>query len=128
MFRQLTHCVTQDSLQLILNVLEPKQTKDDIMEVEGEGTVPSDQDTDHSSDEESEKSEDSSIESEEGGDSSVVSEEGGEEVDPIFRADVRKALGAAGLDSDSEVRFVCEMCDLCDLCVCRVEGQWMMMS
>ncbi len=102
-FRQLTHCVTLDSLKLILAVLEPKQTSDDIMEVDGEGGVPSDEDTDNSSSSNKESDEEGSSESDE--DSSVegVSGVGGEEVDPIFRADVRRALGAAGLDSDSEV-------------------------
>ena len=38
MFKQLTHCVTEDSLKPILEVLEPKQSKDDLMEEDGEGS------------------------------------------------------------------------------------------
>ena len=95
-FKQLTHCVTADSLKLILEVLEPKQSKDDIMEVDGEeGSDSSD------SGSEAGDSGDGSEASDSGDDSSVGG--GVEVVDPLFRADIRKALGAAGMDSDVEV-------------------------
>lgn len=99
MFKQLTHCVTEDSLKLILDVLEPKQSKDDIME----------EDSEHSNSgeaSEGSEAEGSSNESEGGdvGDSGDESEHGDGDIDPIFRSEVQKALGAAAVDSDAEVR------------------------
>lgn len=96
------------------------------MEVDGEGTVPSD--SDNNTDSESE-GDDSSAESSVSGVEGV----GSEEVDPIFRADVRRALGAAGMDSDSEVGSVFGEKELrklkySNVCVCRVEVVWTMRS
>lgn len=88
-FKMLTGCVTAESLQLILAVLEPRQSVEDTMEME-EGK------------EEEEDSDDDD------GDSSTRSSgsEGEEEaeVDSGFADEVRRALGSAAVDSDGEVR------------------------
>lgn len=118
MFKQLTHCVTEDSLKLVLEVLEPKQSKDDLMEEDGEGSEASDSGEGGEAGDSGDGSE--AGDSGEGGEACDDSDsgdgsEGGEDsdsgesvggvdtVDPMFRAEVRKALGAAALDSDAEV-------------------------
>ncbi len=109
-FKQLTHCVTADSLKLILEVLEPKQSKDDIMEVDGEeGSDSGDSGSEAGDGSDGSEAGDGSDGSDagdgsDGSDSGDDSSVGGVEVvDPLFRADIRKALGAAGMDSDVEV-------------------------
>ena len=97
--------MTLDSLQLILGVLEPKSTKEELMEneEEEEGEASSEDNGDSSEGEGSEmdKDERGSLVSEDGGSEDEAGEEG--EVDPVFRAEVQKALGAAAVDSDVEV-------------------------
>ncbi len=103
-FKQLTHCVTTDSLKLILEVLEPKQSKDDIMEVDGEEGSDSGDDGSDAGDSGDGSDAGDSGDDGEASDSGEDSSVGGDEVvDPLFRADIRKALGAAGMDSDVEV-------------------------
>lgn len=106
--------MTLASLQLILGVLEPKSSKEELMENEAEeegqdGT--SEESGDGSSEGEgSEMDEDErgSLVSEDKGsdDDAGQGGEGGEEVDPAFRAEVQKALGAAAVDSDAEVFYI----------------------
>ena len=106
--------MTLASLQLILGVLEPKSSKEELMENEGEeggGGDSSEESGDGSSEGEgSEVDEDEkgSLVSEDEGSNDDVGqgEEGGEEVDPAFRAVVQKALGAAAVDSDAEVFYI----------------------
>ncbi len=102
--------VTLSSLQLILGVLEPKSNKEELMENEeeeggGASSEGSGGDGGSSEGEGSEMDEDergSLVSGEDGGSSDDEAEQG-EEVDPVFRAEVQKALGAAAVDSDAEV-------------------------
>ena len=107
-FKLVTGHVTLASLKLILEVLEPKTTKDELMEdeeleeEEGEGGELSDG---------GEGNEAGASEDGEGSDVSEDTEEdqGEETVDPVFRAEVQRALGAAAMGSDAEVG-VCTVC------------------
>ena len=91
--------MSEDSLKLILEVLEPKQSKDDLMEEDVEGSDSSEGSEASDSGDGSEASDSS-----EDGDSDSGGSVGGVDVgDPMFRAEVRKALGAAAMDSDAEV-------------------------
>ena len=119
-FRLVSGHVTLTSLQLILGVLEPKYDKEELMEDEdkeegereGEGSSSGDSDDGSSGERgEGEGGEGSEMDEDERG--SLVSEdeveqgeEEGEEVDPAFRAEVQRALGAAAVDSDVEVYII----------------------
>ena len=106
--------MTLASLQLILGVLEPKSSKEELMENEEEeeegGAGTSEEGGDGSSEGEgSEMDEDergSLVSEDEGSDDAGQGEEGEEEVDPAFRAEVQNALGAAAVDSDAEVFYI----------------------
>ena len=97
-FKLVSGHVTLASLKLILEVLEPKTSKDELMEAEeeeGESDEGSGEDSDGGDGEHSKDEGDSLVsEDSEGGP--------GEEVDPVFRAEVQKALGAAAVDSDAQ--------------------------
>ena len=101
--------MTWEGMKLILEVLEPKTSKEELMEEEeeeeGEGEGSEEEG-------EGESEEEGGGEGSDGGEGddgdSVASEEseggeGGGEVDPVFRAEVLKALGAAAVDSEAEV-------------------------
>jgi hypothetical protein len=108
-FKLVSGHVTLSSLQLILGVLEPKSNKEELMENEEEGGGASSGDDGGSSGEgegsEMDEDERGSLVSGEDGGSSDDGAEQGEEVDPMFRAEVQKALGAAAVDTDAEVTF-----------------------
>ena len=107
--------MTLSSLQLILGVLEPKSDKEELMEDEDEEEDEREEgssngDSDGSS---GEKGEGEGSEMDEDERDSLISEdeveqgeEEGEEVDPAFRAEVQRALGAAAVDSDVEVYII----------------------
>ena len=106
-FRLVSGHVTWEGMKLILEVLEPKTSKEELMEEEEEGEGEgSEEEGEGESEEEgggeggdgSEGDDGDSVASEE----SEGGEEGGE-VDPMFRAEVQKALGAAAVDSEAEV-------------------------
>lgn len=130
MFKLVSGHVTMASLKLILDVLEPKTSKDELMEEEeeeeGEGEDEGEEEEEGEGEEEEEEGEgegeggeeieddasvageDSEIDEDDRG--SDVSEDRGEEegqIDPMFRAAVQKALGAAAVDSDAEVHAHC---------------------
>ena len=147
--------MTLSSLQLILGVLEPKSDKEELMEDEdeeegereGEGSSSGDNDDGCSGERGEGEGEGSEMDEDERG--SLVSEdeveqgeEEGEEVDPVFRAEVQRALGAAAVDSDVEVYIIinhncCNSCGLrllaysiqseCCIYVARVRAPLMMM-
>ena len=112
-FKLVSGHVTLASLQLILGVLEPKSNKEELMENReeegGEEEASSDSSGGGDSCSEGEGSgmdEDergSLISGEDGGSDDDNEAEQGEEVDPVFRAEVQRALGAAAVDSDVEV-------------------------
>ena len=108
--------MTWEGMKLILEVLEPKTSKEELMEEEeeeGEGGG-SEEEGEGESEEEEGDGEGSDGGGGDDGDSvaSEASEENeGGEVDPMFRADVQKALGAAAVDSEAEVRK-CAVCVL----------------
>ena len=99
-FKLVTGHVTLASLKLILEVLEPKTSKDELMEEEEqeeEGGEMSDGGEDGEDGDGGGDSEDSDV-------SEDIEEGHGEEmVDPVFRAEVQRALGAAAVGSDAEV-------------------------
>ena len=114
MFKLVSGHVTLASLQLILGVLEPKSNKEELMEnreEEGEEEEASSDGSGGGGDscnegEGSGMDEDgrgSLVSGEDGGSDDDEAAEQGEEVDPVFRADVQRALGAAAVDSDAEV-------------------------
>ena len=127
MFKLVSGHVTMASLKLILDVLEPKTSKDELMEEEeeeeGEGEDEGEEEEEGEGEEEEEgegeggeeieddasvAGEDSEIDEDDRG--SDVSKDRGEEegqIDPMFRAAVQKALGAAAVDSDAEVHAHC---------------------
>ena len=100
MFKLVSGHVTLESLKLILKVLEPKTSKDELMEGEEEEEGESDGGSGEGGD-----TSDGELDEDEG--ASLISEDSeggqGDEVDPAFRAEVQKALGAAAVDSDAEV-------------------------
>ena len=103
MFKLVSNHVTLASLQLILGVLEPKTSKEELMENEEEDSEDNGS-TDQGEGSEMDEDERGSVISEDGGsEGSEGGEEQGEDVDPVFRADVQKALGAAAVNSDAEV-------------------------
>ena len=112
MFKLVSDHVTLESLKLILEVLKPKTSKEELMEDEeeeegeGEGEEEGEGSEVEGEGSEVEGGEDSDSAEEDGdGDTSEGGEGvgGGEEVDPAFRAEVLKALGAAAVDSEAEV-------------------------
>ena len=109
-FKLVSGHVTLASLQLILGVLEPKSSKEELMENEEEEEVGEGGSGDGSEGDGSEMDEDdrgSLISEDEGSDNEAgQGEEGEEDVDPAFRAEVQKALGAAAVDSDAEVFYI----------------------
>lgn len=105
-FKLVSGHVTLGSLQLILGVLEPKSTKEELMENEEEQEGGGEDSGGEGEGSEMDEDERGSLVSEDTGsedDEAEQGEEEGEEVDPAFRAEVQKALGAAAVDSDAEV-------------------------
>ena len=98
--------MTLESLQLILGVLEPKTSKEELMENEEEDSEDSGG-TNKGEGGEMDEDERGSVISEDGVSEESEKEEQGEDVDPAFRAEVLKALGAAAVDSDAEVYYLC---------------------
>ena len=101
--------MTWEGMKLILEVLEPKTSKEELMEEEEEEGAGggSEEEGEGESEEEGDGERSDGGEGDDG--DSVASEaseenEGGE-VDPMFRADVQKALGAAAVDSEAEVSY-----------------------
>ena len=117
-FKLVSGHVTLASLQLILGVLEPKSNKEELMEnreeEEGGGEEEASSDGSGGGGDSCSEGEGNGIDEDERG-SLVSGEDGGsddddeaaeqeeEEVDPVFRAEVQRALGAAAVDSDAEV-------------------------
>lgn len=104
--------MTLASLRLILGVLEPKTNKEELMENEeeeegedggGEASGDGSGGGDSCSEGEGSEMDDNERGSLVSGEGEESDDDEAEEVDPVFRAEVQKALGAAAVDSDAEV-------------------------
>lgn len=101
-FKLVSGHVTLGSLCLILEVLEPKTSKEELMEDEDEEEEDGEDGGDGDDDGDDAEEESEMDEDDEGGSDISNGSECGE-VDPAFREEVQKALGAAAVDSDAEV-------------------------
>lgn len=106
--------MTAESLQLILEVLKPEQTVDDVME----GSNDEDEEMEEEENQDGEEEEDEKMEDEDKEDGDEDEESDEEEEDEVvesgdqaFSEDVRRALGAAAaVNSDGEVRCESVIC------------------